>query len=229
VGAVQRTALDGVTSSDRSATPADPSSHHRPAPTHGPVRALRVVVLGGASMLLAGTAHLAGGGHLPSPGVLAALALFVGLAAAALTRRRCRLPLLLGVLGAEQLGLHLLLGAGAAAGCVGGPMAAGHGASTACPADAVVAADPSGHPLGGPMLTAHLLATLLTAWLLACGEAALWRLVDRVARAAGTDVVGWPDPAARPPALPDLTLHHSSDGWDATAPRGPPAGLPPAR
>jgi hypothetical protein len=180
-------------------------------------------------MLLAATAHLGGGEHLPSPGVLAVLALFVGLAAAALTRRRCRLPLLLGVLAAEQLGLHLLLGAGAATGCVGGPMTAGHGALAACPGDAVAAADASGHPLGGPMLTAHVVATLLTAWLLACGEAALWRVVDRVARAAGAAVVGWPAPAPRPPALPDLTLDHSSDRWDATAPRGPPAGLRPAR
>lgn len=188
------------------------------------------MVLGGASMLLAGTAHVVGGGQLPGFGVLTVLALFVGLVAAALTRRRCRLPLLLLVLGAQQFGLHLLLDTGAAPACLPAAMPPGHGGLPGCPSGlALPAAAAEDHALGWPMLTAHLLATLLTAWLLACGEAVLWRVVDRVARAAATLAADWPASAPRPRPCPVLVPVRTCDVWAATAPRGPPVGARAAR
>jgi hypothetical protein len=229
-GGVQRIAGGGVVAPPprAAATPA-PTATPRRSPTQGAVRGVRAVVLGGASMLLAGTAHVVGDGDLPGLGVLTVLALFVGLVAAALTRRRCRLPLLLLVLGVEQLGLHLLLDTGAATACLPAAMP-GHEGPPGCPSGlALPAAAADDHALGWPMLTAHVLATLLTAWLLACGEAVLWRVVDRVGRAAATLAAHWPASAPRPRPCPVLVPVGTCDAWEATAPRGPPAGRRAAR
>ncbi|HEY0239600.1 MAG TPA: hypothetical protein VGC37_13245 [Friedmanniella sp.] len=153
------------------------------------IRAVRVGLLGGGSLLLATAAHLSGGGTLPGPGLLAVAAFLLGLGAVLLTRRRVRLPLLLAVLVPQQVLLHVLFDAAAAAGgCT--PVQAAHHAMT------MLTCAPGGGmgPMGyaWPMLAGHLVATLGTAWLLARGEAWCCRLVDRVAHAA------YAAPAARP-------------------------------
>ena len=154
------------------------------------VRALRVALLGGGSLLLATTAHVSGGGTLPGPGVLAVAAFLLGLVAVLLTRRRVLLPALLGALVPQQVALHVLFDTAAAS--VGGctPVQAAHHAMT------VLTCAP-GHGMGPmgyawPMLAGHLVATLGTAWLLARGEAWCSRLVEGFVRAAYTA------PAARP-------------------------------
>ncbi|SDT08861.1 hypothetical protein SAMN04488543_3004 [Friedmanniella luteola] len=211
--------------------PADPHHAGRPTttgaaprhPAHGVRRLVRVAALGGSSLVLAGTAHLLGGGRLPSPGVLVVLTLLVGLVAVTATARRVRLPLLVALLGAEQLALHVVLGATAvpatAAGCLAGPHAH-HAAVTGClPPGAVPS--PGAPAADTAMWAGHAVAVLATAWLLARGEATLWRAVDRVARAvpvltvrAGTRRVPLPAPA---PATAALRRPHTP-----AAPRGPP-------
>ena len=71
-------------------------------------RAVRVGVLGAASLVLATSAHIIGGGTLPSLGVLALTALVLGLVAVPLTGRRCRTGILVAVLAVQQSLLHLV-------------------------------------------------------------------------------------------------------------------------
>ncbi len=200
--------------SGQGAAPADP--------TGGWVRIVRVTVLSGASLVLAALAHLLGGGALPSPALSLPLLLITGTIAALVTARRCRLPVLLPVLGAGQLILHLLLEAssrtpGAAAGSVTTP----HTGHALCPAGLAAAV----HAPSWLMLAGHLLATALTAWVLARGEAALWRLADRFVRAARPQLTAWPA------SLPSLRVLETqpllTPSWrsDDAAPRGPPRWL----
>jgi hypothetical protein len=189
-------------------------------------RAVRVGVLGGASMLLATGAHLVGGGALPSPGLVVVSALLLGLVAVPLTMRRCRLPLVVGVLGVEQLALHAVLSAATTdpLGCL--PAVAHHATTGGCPPVAGTAghgfvADPAA---AWPMTSAHVAAVLVTAWLLVRGEAVLWRLTDELARA------GWPArPGLRSATAPLLVSRPTvAGGRRPAAPlpaRGPPVSV----
>jgi hypothetical protein len=154
------------------------------------IRVLRVALLGGGSLLLATAAHLAGGGTLPGPGVLAVAAFVLGLVAALLTRRRVRLPVLLAALVPQQVLLHVLFDTAAAAAGSCTPGQAAHHAMTVLTCMPAHGMGPMGY--AWPMFVGHLVATLGTAWLLARGEAWCWRLVDRVAHAA------YAAPAVRP-------------------------------
>jgi hypothetical protein len=148
----------------------------------GAARALRVGLLGGGSLLLATAAHLAGGGSLPAPGVLAVAGFVLGLVALLLTRRRVRLPVLVGALVPQQVALHVLFDTAAAAvgGCTAG-QAAHHAMSvlTCMPAHGM---GPMGY--AWPMFAGHVVATLGTAVLLARGEEWCWALASRTSRAA---------------------------------------------
>jgi hypothetical protein len=154
------------------------------------IRALRVALLGGGSLLLATIAHLSGGGALPEVGVLVVAAFVLGLVATLLTRRRVRLPLLVLALVPQQVLLHVLFDTAAAAtgGC--SPVQAAHHAMTVLACLPAHGMGPMGY--AWPMFVGHGVATLGTAWLLARGEAWCWRLVERVVRAA------YVAPAARP-------------------------------
>ena len=209
------------------------------APTTGLVRLARVLVLGGSSLALATGAHLLGGGRLPTPGVLVVVALLLGLAAVAVTGRRCRTAALLVLLTVEQALLHVVLDAAAAAGSQCGPgpdrltpHADAMSHLAACAVPAVPAGEMAGHAAAAPgwaMWLAHGVAVLATACLLARGEAWLWRVLDRVRDAAAVAGVR-PLPeqrrvvlavAARPAAW---VRRHAP-----AAPRGPPrAGSVPA-
>lgn len=175
---------------------------------------VRAGVLGGSAVALAAGAHTLGGGQLPSPAVLIPTVGLVGLVATVLTARRMRFGPLLGLLAVEQVLLHLGFGLGTA-----GPMApgagtggsvvtlmAGHhdlgslaatvGADTADPTvagtamGALSALVMPGSAMNGPtMLIAHLVATVLTALVIARGEAWLWSVVSRLIRRAGKPVV----------------------------------------
>ncbi len=192
------------------------------SPDRGKLRAARAGALGAVSMVLATTAHLVGGGSLPPIAVLLAAGAVVGLIAVTVTARRCRMGVVVGLLGVEQLGLHWLF-AGSAGGdlCVGSALTAHHAGSLDCTAMPAAAMAPS----GPGMWLAHGFAVLATAWLLSRGEAWLWRLADRVVRTA------YAAPARRATVrrpthgavAPVVALRSAT--FAPAAPRGPPSRL----
>ncbi len=193
------------------------------SPLRGAGRVVRAAALGGASLLLAGGAHLVGGGALPAPGLLVLVAALVGLTAVTITGRRCRLPLLLSVLGVEQILLHHLFNLASATSAIGGACSTSsahhlmaHGCWSAS------ATSGSAAELGWAMLAAHAASVLATGALLARGEAWFWRVADRIVAAASAQPTGWP---SRPRALvvPALQLVRPALAYAPAAPRGPPA------
>lgn len=206
-----------------------------PAPTIGRVRAARTGVLGGTSLFLATGAHVLGGGSLPDVGVLLVAGMLLGLLAAVLTARRVRLPALLALLGVQQLALHELFGLAAAApACTPTASAyaghaghAGHlgGADPFMSGCATAAGGMAAMPgtSAWAMTAAHVLAVLVTAWVLARGEAWLWRTVARVVAAAGLAVgkPSLPRSRGRRPVRRLVTTCRNAV-WSAAAPRGPP-------
>ena len=195
------------------------------SPARGAIRAVRVGLLGTTSMTLATTAHLIGGGPLPPVGVLIVSGLLVGLVAVTATARRGHFGVLVALLAVEQALLHWLFTAAAAmGGCDTGPLAAGHHmlGSMGCAAG-------TGDGMGGvvlgmaaPMWLAHSAAVLGTAWLLARGEAWLWRMADRVVGSATAAPTGRPARrrAARHPAVRVFDLPTAP--VSPATPRGPP-------
>ena len=195
-----------------------------PGPLRGRVRLLRAGVLGGTSLGLALTGHLAGGGHQPPLALLVVCAALLGLTALTATARRVRLVVLLPLLGVQQALLHLAFDAGAtAAGCGAVDPHAGHaaGAVLGCAPGATAMSMP-----GWPMTAAHVVATVLTAWLLVRGERTLWALADRVVRAA----TAAPSPRRHP--VDDLLVRvpaalAATSPLSRAAPRGPPVPVLP--
>jgi len=165
------------------------------APTRGATRIARAAAFGVATLTLATGAHILAGGALPSLMVLATLAIPLTTAAVILTSRRCGPLLLLGSLAAAQVLLHETLMALAAA-TPGDLTPAGLGGHHG--AHAVLSGPMSAHPtsamdsmMGGvlmpgaggwsvTMTAAHMVATVVTALVLARGEQALWQLVSRL-------------------------------------------------
>lgn len=193
-------------------------------PTTGRSRLLRGTVLGLASMMLACGAHLWAGGNLPDVAVLAVLCAIVGSAAVVLTGRRCNFAVLLAVLAVEQPLLHYALTETTR--CVAPTTLAGSHAGAgglvchpAAGLTAEVAA--SGPATHASMLAAHIIATLLTAWMLAKGEAVLWRLADRVIGAAHRPAGSWPQSRNSLTASRPSWLVLPAFG-DDRSPRGPP-------
>jgi len=190
-------------------------------------------VLGAASLLLATSAHIIGGGTLPSLGVLALTALVLGLVAVPLTGRRCRTGVLVAVLGVQQFFLHLVFTAVAEQrGCEpSGLVAAAHQLGAACtmtmplnmPLNMPMDVPMTAAGASWPMILAHAAATAATAWLLARGEAWLWRTAEQVVRVAGTILT-----RSVPNDRDQLVMPHQMAVWTApayavAAPRGPPA------
>jgi hypothetical protein len=187
-------------------------------------RAIRVTTLGAASLSLAVTAHQMGGGAQPSFGLLAVTALLLGMIAVPLTARRCGTVLLLGVLSIEQLLLHWLFTT--ATGHVSCPPAAFSGAAhhavdRTCLSSAAEAM-PVGTNTGWTMWLAHAAAVLATAWVLARGEAWLWRTAERAVEAATAA------PRVRPEAHPPNVVVSfplpalATCPYPAASPRAPP-------
>lgn len=170
-------------------------------PDRGLPRLLRALALAVVLLGLAGAAHVLGGGALPHPGVLAGVVGLVVAAALVITPRRLSTRRLLAVLGAGELALHhtfALLAANTLApvehslapgGALAGVVGAGHHghgyavvgtvAGSVGSAGSLGAMDDMGHATGAAgllMLTAHVVATVVTAVVLARGEAALWLL-----------------------------------------------------
>ena len=202
----------------------DPAAAPEALPLRGARRVLRSAVLGAASLALAVGAHVAGGGTAPGAGLLLLTAVLVGLVALTATARRVRLTWLAPLLGLEQALLHALFQAAGSTGVVcTAATSAGH---VGHHADAALACIPAGGSAtmampDWPMLLAHLLATLATAWVLVRGESALWSLAERVVRAASAR----PRVLRLPRAVVEVRAarprpHRRPRG--TAAPRGPP-------
>lgn len=145
-----------------------------------PLRLPRAGAVALTVLTLAGGAHVAAGGQLPAPPILTALAAVVGLSAVLLAGRKMTAPRLVGYLGTSQLALHLAFSRLADAGTSGPTGQPHHGFATTA-ASSVPAQTPAPYEhlaadAGSTMTLLHLAATLLTAILLARGEAALWAL-----------------------------------------------------
>ncbi len=180
-------------------------------PLSGAARLLRVTTLAGASLALALSAHVVGGGAMPSPGGLSLIGTAALAVALLLTRRRCRLWVLAATVVAEQTLMHLALPVSGAVICMPATtgMSLGHrllGGGAACgsgPAGigGVLPPAASGVPstvgmsMPGmsmpampdlPMLLAHGVATVVVVLLLWRGETWLWRVVARLLGLPGT-------------------------------------------
>lgn len=205
----------------------------------GALRGARAAVLATAALALAATAHVVGGGTLPSLPVLALVVVPLAWGAVALTSRPLgRVALAVG-LGAAQVLLHEALmvlsgpscapGAAAVASPVSG-MAGMHGGpvgpATICTAHAMHATATSA---AAAMLVAHAVATLLTALVLAHGEGVLVALLTVVSAPlrrvnARTTAARVPDVRAtlHPPTWPDVVELASAVLDAAGGRRGPP-------
>lgn len=180
-------------------------------------------------MTLAAGAHLAGGGTLPPVVVLLVLTLLTGTAAVALTGRRLTGPALAAVLTVQQLALHYLFAATAGLAPVGcaGAVVGHHGAAT-LPAGctdlvSTTMTEPMSAMSGGSMLLAHVVATVVTTWFLAHGEARLWALADRLVDAAHAAPGRWPSRRLRATRTLPVVRAWVTRPASAAGPRAPPA------
>lgn len=199
----------------------------RPHAARTPFHALRAAMLAAAAVTLAGGAHVLAGGQLPSPAILFSLLALTVLATTAATRLRLHSATMTGLLSAGQFVLHAAFSAFSEA-APGAPGASHHAYPSALP----LAAGQVELPVPDPspalvMFTAHALATVACALLLAKGEDALWSLAawlrplvqlpvptpsDAIASPA---VPAWP---AEPAPLPRRNLRLDCR-------RGPPAAV----
>lgn len=188
--------------------------------TTGATRLVRSVLVASLVVALAAGAHVLGGGHLPGPALLAAVAAVVLAAAAVATARPLGRTTALVLLGAGQLLLHQVFEA--VHGCVvpSAVAATSHAAHLGAVTSGSVACEPAVPP-SSSMLAAHAAATAVTALLLASTE-----------RAAAV-VLGWlvralpqrpsPLPARRPlPLLLVLPRPRAAALLRAVRRRGPP-------
>jgi hypothetical protein len=144
----------------------------------GVLRAARTAVAVLAVLGVSAAAHQLGGGRVPGALALVLLAVLLAPPTWLALGRRLSAPALVTLLGVGQVAVHLGLAAMApGAGSAGAPhlhdalptgLAAG---SSAAPMAPMAGA-------GGPMLLAHVLATLVLAVVLARAEAALWHVVS---------------------------------------------------
>ncbi|MBT2226544.1 MFS transporter [Nonomuraea sp. NEAU-A123] len=128
-----------------------------------PLRLARSASFTVVCVALSAIGHWLAGGNAPGPAMVAGAGAVVLAAATAMAGRERSRPLIIGLLGTAQVGLHVLFASQGET-----PHLAGvHGQST-----------------WPGMFLCHAVATLLTAWWLAGGEAALWSLLRRLAARA---------------------------------------------
>lgn len=185
---------------------------------------MRAAVFGTLALLLAVAAHAAAGGPLPDPLTVVALGMPVACASVVLARRRRGLVGITVCLALAQVLLHEgLMLASTMSSCA--PAAAGGGGHAAMPGMQVASCTTTSMGAmvpGAVMITAHLLATLVTALLLAHGE----RLASRLGAWVGLrPPLAVARPAARvpgaiPSAVPQVVTQLVATG--SLSRRGPP-------
>jgi hypothetical protein len=198
-------------------------------------RLFRTGLIGSIVLGFAAGGHLAGGGLLPQPAILAALCALTMVPVAALTRFRLSFPVLTGLLGAGQLWLHwafTALSAGTPPARV--PQAllnehAGHpGSSLVHETFSAVAPMHAAAP-DWLMFAAHAVATLGAALLLARGEQALGILASWLRPILRQPVPAAMVPARAPgPCTAPILLPPARLGLRLPTRRGPPALAPAA-
>ncbi|KRE53405.1 hypothetical protein ASG92_07740 [Arthrobacter sp. Soil736] len=197
-------------------------------------RLFRTALIGSIVIGFSAGGHLAAGGQLPAPAILAALCAVAMIPVAALTRFRLTFPALTGLLGAGQLWLHWAFDAlrAASPATTPHPLMPGHAqhSGTVLAAEAFAGAAPAHDAASdGLMFAAHALATLATALIMARGEQALGILASwlrpLVRRPEPVGIV--PARVSGPCAVPAL-LPPSSPGLRLPSLRGPPAFAPAA-
>lgn len=200
--------------------------------TSAPFRMLRTGLVGSIILGLTAGGHLAGGEHLPEPGILAALCALTILPVAAATRFRLSMPVLTGLLGAGQVWLHWAFCALSSSTplTVRESMTHGHAGSTALALEMSGAATMT-HAAGNDwqMFAAHAVATLGTSLVLARGDEALsvlaaWlRPLAQLPASCTIVPARVPGPCVGPVALPrDQLVRRMPER------RGPPALVPAA-
>lgn len=152
----------------------------------GPLRVARAGLVATLVLALAALAHLVGGGTLPDPLILAALASFTMAGATFAARFRLTFARLVAILGTGQVALHYGLGLGAVPTCA--PVAGAHAGHAVSPAMACTPLLPDGvahlpheTSAGAWMVLAHVLATVVVALVVAHGERALGLLLTWLA------------------------------------------------
>ena len=185
-----------------------------------PLRIPRALAVAGTVLSLAAAAHVLAGGELPAPPVIAALAALATLTAAALTGAKMTAPVLAGYLLAGQFALHRAFSA-LSGPAVPGARSTAHvhdGQILPVPGPAAPQIMPTADPAAG-MLGLHVLATLVTALVVARAEASLWALAAWL-----RILIGPPTPAGLPPAFRPVLI-----GGGRPARRGTALGPVPAR
>lgn len=155
------------------------------SPAEGAARLVRGAFLSVLTVALAAVAHVLGGGHVPTTGLLAGSAVLllpVGVLAAG---RQVRAPAAGVLLAAGQGVLHLaysfLMGCTAVAAAPASGAPAGH-AQHAAAAYCAATATPGRPVLGGvSMLVLHAVATVLTAIAVGAAERLVWWVRRQVA------------------------------------------------
>jgi hypothetical protein len=133
-----------------------------PTPTRGLPRLCRGTVLAVTSATLAVAAHALAGGGIPDPGLTGLLTIGVAAVGVAVADRRRSLGAIVAVLGAAQLATHVLLSF-AAMGLTGDMSMVARGYTL-------------------PMLGAHAVAVLVSAWLLVRADDVLFLVAAALAR-----------------------------------------------
>lgn len=185
-------------------------------------RLLRAVVVASSTVLLAAGAHLAGGGSLPDALVVVGVLALVTLSVMALAGRRISLPAMLALLGAGQFGLHnafeILTESASSAPVLS--MNAGHAHMLGM----VSPQGPAPMAMDSPsMLLGHVLATVVTALLLARGEAAVWALLAWLRPLVRLLIAASPPPRPAVPAFAQNALSHTWRSLRLPERRGPPS------
>jgi len=200
----------------------------------GPLRVARAGLVAALVLALAALAHRVGGGALPHPLILLALASFTMAGATFAARFRLTSGRLVAVLGTGQVALHYGLGFSATASCVPAdgphPGHAGLAAGGQVASCAVVTPLPDGvahlahdAPAGAWMVLAHAAATLVVALVVARGERALGLLLTWLApRRALADLLPALPVAHRPLAPAAAPARCATVHLRTPTTRGPP-------
>jgi hypothetical protein len=193
-----------------------------------PFHALRSGVISFVVVLLAATAHMVGGGELPTAAVMLALIALTALAATLATRFKLNLATMAGLLGAGQLALHEAFTALSPISASGQGTNHHLGAEPLSSGLDIAAAHTHelGTAFGTMMFVGHVVATFASAIILAKGEDALWQLAAWLRPLlALPSLVFRPDAGASPVAVgaPDVFIPRPWRNLRQDSRRGPPA------
>ena len=171
----------------------------------GVVRAVRASAAASVVVMLASAAHAGAGGAAPATGPILLGTALIAPICWLLAARRLTLGRLASLLTVAQLPIHLALSA----------LPSEHAGHHGIPALGVG----TGAGDEALMLAAHIVAALAAAWLLARGEAVLWRVVRRLAPRRLEIAL----PARRPLLVPTARRYAvRRRPWSARLSRGPP-------